>query len=51
MNDENKPKEPVKVELPPQKSATDTSNWDNKISTDPNGVKYIRADIDKAQGC
>ncbi len=32
------------VELPPQKSATDTSNWDNKVSTDPSGEKYIRTD-------
>lgn len=32
------------VELPPQQSPTDTSNWDNKISTDPNGEKYIRTD-------
>ncbi|MCA9313771.1 MAG: hypothetical protein H6797_01230 [Candidatus Nomurabacteria bacterium] len=30
------------VELPPQQSATDTSNWDNKVSTDPSGEKYIR---------
>ena len=32
------------VELPPQQSPTDTSNWDNKVSTDPNGEKYIRTD-------
>jgi hypothetical protein len=32
------------VELPPQQSATDTSNWDNKVSTDPSGEKYIRTD-------
>jgi len=30
------------VELPPQQSATDTSNWDTKVSTDPSGEKYIR---------
>lgn len=30
------------AELPPQQSATDTSNWDNKVSTDPDGEKYIR---------
>ncbi len=30
------------VQLPPQQSATDTTNWDNKVSTDPNGEKYIR---------
>ena len=32
------------VELPPQQSATDTSNWDNKVSTHPSGEKYIRTD-------
>ncbi|MEO8785132.1 MAG: hypothetical protein ABI221_02345 [Candidatus Saccharimonadales bacterium] len=32
------------VELPPQQSAIDTSNWDNKVSTDPSGEKYIRTD-------
>lgn len=32
------------VEVPPQQSATDTSNWDNKVSTDPSGEKYIRTD-------
>lgn len=31
------------VELPPQQSATDTTNWDNKVSTDPSGEKYIRS--------
>lgn len=30
------------VEIPPQQSATDTSNWDNKVSIDPSGEKYIR---------
>ncbi|MBH1956785.1 hypothetical protein I8H84_04380 [Candidatus Saccharibacteria bacterium] len=30
------------VEIPPQQSATDTTNWDNKVSTDPSGEKYIR---------
>lgn len=34
------PQEPV--QLPPQQSATDTTNWDNKVSTDPSGEKYIR---------
>jgi hypothetical protein len=33
-------KEPV--ELPTQQSASDTSNWDNKVSSDPRGEKYIR---------
>ena len=28
----------------PQQSATDTSNWDNKVSTHPSGEKYIRTD-------
>lgn len=32
------------VEIQPQQSATDTTNWDNKVSTDPNGEKYIRTD-------
>ena len=32
------------VEIPPQLSATDTSNWDDKVSTDPSGEKYIRTD-------
>ena len=30
------------VQLPPQQSAADTTNWDNKVSTDPSGEKYIR---------
>lgn len=29
--------------LPPQQSPDDTSNWDTKVSTDPDGDKYIRA--------
>jgi len=28
--------------IPQQASATDTSNQDNKVSTDPSGEKYIR---------
>ena len=36
--------EPEIVELPPQQSATDTTNRDNKVSVDPNGEKYIRAE-------
>ena len=32
------------VELPPQQSATDTSNRDNKVSTNPIGEEYVRAD-------
>lgn len=30
--------------LPPQKSDTDTSNWNDRISIDPNGEKNIRTD-------
>lgn len=37
-------KETEAIELPPQQSATDTSNWDTKVSTDPSGEKYIRSD-------
>jgi len=48
MSDNNEEKEKriiVKtVELPHQQSATDTSNWDDRVSTDPNGAKYIRTD-------
>jgi len=29
--------------IPPQASATDTSNQDAKVSTDPSGEKYIRS--------
>ncbi len=43
MSDNDNTKETQEpVELPPQQSATDTSNWDNKVSTDPDGEKYIR---------
>jgi len=38
--DEDTKQEPV--ELPTQTSATDTSNQNNKVSTDPSGEKYIR---------
>lgn len=31
------------VSIPPQTSATDTSNQDNKVSVDPSGEKYIRS--------
>ena len=48
MSDTNDDKEVAivqePVELPPQQSATDTSNQDNKVSTDPSGEKYIRTD-------
>lgn len=46
MNDDTEQKETAiiqePVELPTQQSASDTSNWDNKVSTDPSGEKYIR---------
>ena len=45
MSDTDDTKETAVVQeaaLPPQQSATDTSNWDNKVSTDPDGEKYIR---------
>lgn len=46
MNDDTEQKEAAviqePVELPTQQSASDTSNWDNKVSTDPSGEKYIR---------
>ena len=37
-NDEIK----TSVEQPAQAAPTDTSNQDNKVSTDPAGEKYIR---------
>jgi hypothetical protein len=30
------------AELPVQQSPSDTTNWDNKVSTDPSGEMYIR---------
>lgn len=30
--------------IPSQSSPRDTSNWDNKVSVDPNGEKNIRSD-------
>lgn len=49
MNDDNDKSEESTIELPEaklptQESATDTSNWDNKVSTDPSGEKYIRTE-------
>ncbi len=42
----NEAPQPVEVSQPvlvqPQVSATDTANWDTKISTDPSGERYIR---------
>lgn len=40
MIQNTQPQEPVR--LPPQQSATDTTNWDNKVSIDPSGETYIR---------
>ncbi len=34
------PAEPVQV--PPQQAPDDTSNWDNRVSTDPSGDTYIK---------
>lgn len=34
----------LKEQIPPQQSPVDTTNWDNKVSTDPSGKKYIRSD-------
>ena len=33
--------------IPPQVSATDTSNQDSKVSVDPSGEKYIRSLTDE----
>ncbi len=30
------------AELPAQQSPSDTTNWENKVSTDPSGEVYIR---------
>lgn len=40
MSDSDENKEPEQI--PTQQSATDTSNQDDKVSTDPSGEKYIR---------
>lgn len=50
--EKNKPKELVSlpqpsrrnIKIPAQKSATDTSNWDNRIFKAPNGRKIIETD-------
>lgn len=46
MSDTNEENEAAVVQdlasVPPQASATDTSNQDSKVSTDPSGEKYIR---------
>jgi hypothetical protein len=36
------------VAIPPQASAVDTSNQDNKVSVDSSGEKYIRS-IDETE--
>jgi len=33
---------PEPVQLPPQQAPDDTSNWDNRVSTDPSGDTYIK---------
>ena len=47
MSDTEQPKEKANIQepivTPPQVSATDTSNQDNKVSSDPSGEKYIRS--------
>ncbi len=40
---DKKPKE-KSVVIPNQKSADDTSNQNDKVSVDPSGQKYIRAE-------
>jgi len=48
MNDEEKKvAEAIIRDLPPQQSATDTSNWDDKNSVDPSGDAYIRTTDDE----
>jgi len=41
MSDNDDIQEPQE-QLPAQTSASDTSNWDDRVSTDPSGEKYIR---------
>jgi hypothetical protein len=47
MSDTNQEKETAvinePISVPPQTSATDTSNQDSKVSVDPGGEKYIRS--------
>jgi hypothetical protein len=47
MSDNNQEKDAeiiqVNASIPPQVSAADTSNQDDKVSTDPSGEKYIRS--------
>lgn len=39
------------IELPPQTSSTDTSNWDNKVFTAPvvSSVNRVRKSIERRQ--
>lgn len=39
---DNDDKQETQEQLPTQTSASDTSNWDDRVSTDPSGEKYIR---------
>ncbi len=34
-------------QLPPQQTADDTSNWDDKVSTTPDGEMYIKSPDDE----
>jgi len=34
---------PEPVQLPPQQAPDDTSNWDDRVSTDPSGDTYINS--------
>jgi hypothetical protein len=47
MSDSNENDTQEPQELPDQQSASDTSNWDDRVSTDPSGEKYIRTDGDE----
>lgn len=34
--------QPEPTPVPPQQAPDDTSNWDNRVSTDPSGDTYIK---------
>ena len=40
---------PEPVQLPPQQAPDDTSNWDDRVSTDPSGDTYIKEGGDEIQ--
>lgn len=41
--DPNEPQTPPEsVQVPPQQAPDDTSNWDDRVSTDPSGDTYIK---------